>query len=55
MLVYARERPVRALYGRVLRGRDETYVSTEHQRIFYDPGTPGIKIVRRLKNRSANV
>lgn len=41
-LVYARERPMRALCGRILRGRDETYVSTsirsEHQRIFYDPG-----------------
>lgn len=54
-LVYARERPVRALCGRVLRGRNETYVSTEHQQIFYDPGTPGIKTARRLKNRSTNV
>jgi len=54
-LVYARERPVRALCRRVLRGRNETYVSTEHQRIFYDPGTPGIKTARRLKNRLTNV
>lgn len=58
-LVYARKRPMCALCGRVLRGRDETYVDayirSEHQRIFYDPGTPEIKTARRLKNRSASV